>query len=412
MTSPVFRAYDPNRDSKACQRIWQETGWIERDNKDHGKQLAAFLKNAHALIAELDGEAECLVASCPGDFRYQKHDLALGIVAAVTTSLVGRRQGLASRLTARLVAEQAAQGAPLSALGMFEQGFYTRLGFGSGPYEHVVRFDPSQLNLPIKPRPPVRLTASDHGQVYDAMTTRWRAHGGVNMNSEAAIKAEMGWTEDPFGLGYRDSGRLTHFIWGSLKGENGPLKVSAMAYQNRSQLLELLALLGSLSDQVHLVEMIEPAHLQMQDIILTPFRRQNTTEGTEFEESISAEAWWQMRINDLQTCIGATRIPTGELAFNLDLADPIGQYLPAESSWQGTGGKYHLTLGESSSIEEGFHRGAATLSCSISGLTRLWLGCASAYALASCGDIEAPDTLLELLQDKLCLPTPRTGWEF
>ena len=68
--------------------------------------------------------------------------------------------------------------------------------------------------------------------------------------------ADMGWTEDAFGLGYRNA-----------KSEHGPLTINALAYQNTEQLLELLATLKGQGDQVYSVSLLEPSHLQMQDLI-------------------------------------------------------------------------------------------------------------------------------------------------
>ena len=80
--------------------------------------------------------------------------------------------------------------------------------------------------------------------------------------------ADMGWTEDAFGLGYRNAkSELTYFIWGENKSEHGPLTNNALAYQNTEQLLELLAMLKGQGDQVYSVSLLEPSHLQMQDLI-------------------------------------------------------------------------------------------------------------------------------------------------
>jgi predicted acetyltransferase len=77
--------------------------------------------------------------------RHLEADLPMSCVAAVTTSRVARKQGFAARLTAKAIAADAADGALVSALGMFEQGFYNRLGFGTGCYEHLVWFNPAAL---------------------------------------------------------------------------------------------------------------------------------------------------------------------------------------------------------------------------------------------------------------------------
>ena len=66
-------------------------------------------------------------------------------VTAVTTSRIARKQGFARVMTARQLAEAAENGAEVAALGMFDQGFYDQVGFGTGGYEHSIRFDPARI---------------------------------------------------------------------------------------------------------------------------------------------------------------------------------------------------------------------------------------------------------------------------
>lgn len=409
-----FRRLDLKKDLSAVRQIWEEIGWIDRDEEDDAKYLEIFLAASRALVADIEGNAECMVTTTDGSLRHLDNELTLNIVASVTTSLIARKQGLASHMTAALIAEAAQSGSELSALGMFEQGYYSRLGFGTGPYEHRVQFDPSQLTVTNKARVPQRLTPDDYKDVHFALSNRWTSHGSVNVFESAHVHAEMGWTEDAFGLGYRnDSGQLTHFIWGENKGEHGPLTVNAIAYQNAGQLLELLAMLKGLGDQIYSASILEPSHLQMQDLIGSPFRRQTTTEGNEHEEGNYAEAFWQVRINNLESVLEKTRLPgRPELSFNLILADPISEFLSTESSWQGIGGDYSITLGENCKANRGHQHGLPLLRASVGGLSRLWLGCASATAISLSGEIEGDRELLSRIEQSLSLPLPKTGWEF
>jgi predicted N-acetyltransferase YhbS len=252
-----YRAYNPKTDKAAAHQIWREIGWIDYDNKDDEKYLNTFLSSSEVLVAEINGEAECLVASTPGSIKHLETELSLNIIAAVTTSHIARKQGFASRLTAKLIANAAESGALTSALGMFEQGYYSRLGFGTGPYEHIVSFEPSRIKTSVVAGVPSRIGIKDYKDCHRALMNRWRGHGAVQVYPPKDFKAEMGWTEQGFGLGYRDdNGTLTHFIWGESKGERGPYKITAIAYENREQFLELMALIKSLGDQVFAVEMI------------------------------------------------------------------------------------------------------------------------------------------------------------
>lgn len=410
----LFRPFDPQRDLNAVRRIWEEIGWIDRDEDDDAKYLEVFLRASHAIVADIDNTAECMVASSEGSLRHLESEIPLSIIASVTTSLIARKQGFASRMTAALIAEAAQSGSELSALGMFEQGYYSRLGFGTGPYEHRVQFDPSQLVVSTKARIPQRLTSDDYKDVHFALLNRWPTHGSVNVFAAELAHADMGWTEDAFGLGYRNTkGELTHFIWGENKGEHGPLTINALAYQNAEQLLELLAMLKGLGDQVYSVSLLEPSHLQMQDLISSPFRRQATTEGSEHEEGNTAEAFWQIRINNLESVLQRTHLPgRPELAFNLELADPITQYLSEGSAWQGISGDYTITLGENCNAISGHRPSLPLLKASVGGFSRLWLGCASATAISLSGEIEGYQELLNSIEHSLCLPLPKTGWEF
>ena len=415
MTNTKIRPYDSERDEKAVIRIWEETRWIDRDDEDDASHLRGMLDNSRVLVGELDGAAECVTISSPASIRYLNEDIPLGIVAAVTTSPRGRRTGLASRATAELVRQDAEAGMMVSALGMFEQGFYSRLGFGNGPSELRWSLDPSNLNVEARAETPVRITAGDSEDVYLAMSKRSLRHGGVRILNPAHVRADMGWTEHPLGLGYRDAkGELTHFVWGEMKDENGPFVLIAIAWREPQQLQELLALLKGLGDQAHLVKMIEPAGLQLQDFIARPLRESKSPKEGEWRKGAEAEAWWQARINDLAGCLQRTSLAQSgaALAFNLHLDDPIGKFLPAAGGWNGTGGDYIVQLGAASSAEPGSRQGLPSLHADVGGFTRLWLGCAEASAIAAAGQIEASRQLLDDLEATLRLPIPRTGCEF
>lgn len=409
-----YRPYDPEKDREAAQGIWEEIKWIDRDDEDDAKAMEYFLAESRTLVADVNGQAECLVASAPGTILHLNQEINLGIVAAVTTSLIARKLGLASRLTAELIAQDVAAGAEASALGMFEQGFYSRLGFGTGPYEHNVHFNPAHLQINKKAAAPERLTTDQYADIHSALIKRWRGHGSVQVLPLGHTRSELIWTEDSCGFGYRDkAGELTHFIWGELKDEHGPLKITALAYRNREQLLELLALIRNLGDQIYKVSLVEPVHVQLQDLIKEPFRNQNISEGGKYEQLNSAEAFWQIRINNLETCLAKTKLSAPkELKFNLTLKDPITEFLSNEHSWNGIGGDYRVSLGADCKTAEGFEDSLPVLCASVGGFSRLWLGCANANALASSGEISGPQSLIDDLDKTLRMPIPKTGWDF
>ena len=226
-----LRAYDPDRDREAAHRIWMEVGWLEKEKIEIAD---TFIAAGRAMVAEVDGAAECLVLSVPGSLRYLEEDLAFAGVTGVTTSHVARKQGLASRLTARAVAEDAADGALVAGLGMFEQGYYNQLGFGTGGYVHWAHFDPARLRIPVKARAPRRLTAGDWAAVHTSRLDRMRGHGACNLDPAAITRAEIEWISKGFGLGYYDGpgGTLSHHVWLSAREvEGGPFRVAWSSYR-------------------------------------------------------------------------------------------------------------------------------------------------------------------------------------
>jgi hypothetical protein len=350
----------------------------------------------------------------PGAIRYQDEDLPLSAVTAVLTSRIARRQGLAKRLTAQVIAADAAEGALVSSLGIFEQGFYNLLGYGSGSYVHWLSFDPAQLNVDRKARVPRRLTEDDWEVIHIAALARRRGHGGANIHPPELTRAELGWTENGFGLGYNDgpNGELTHYIWCRAKGEHGPYWVYFMAYQNTDQFLELMALIKNLGDQIRQVWMREPGGIQLQDLLIQPFRYRQLTESGKFENRARASAYWQLRICDLQGCLAQTHLWSDELRFNLKLSDPIEKYLDDDAPWRGISGKYVVTLGSSSGAEKGTDKSLPTLTASVGAFSRLWMGVRPATGLSATDDLSGPSELLEKLDRALCLPEPKLDWDF
>jgi len=85
-----FREYNADSDKDAVHRIWLETGWLEKDSKAQAERMDLFLSAGRALVADLDGEPECLVLTMPGVIRHLKDDLPMSGVTGVTTSRIAR----------------------------------------------------------------------------------------------------------------------------------------------------------------------------------------------------------------------------------------------------------------------------------------------------------------------------------
>jgi hypothetical protein len=389
-----------------------EVGWLE---KDKAEIADVWIAASRAMVAEVDGDAECLVVSAPGGLRYLEEDLTLAAVTGVTTSRIARKQGLARRLTARVVAADAAGGALVAGLGMFEQGYYDQLGFGTGGYEHRASFDPARLRVAVEARVPRRITADDWAAVHTSRLARLRGHGSCNLNPAELTRAEMMWMSKGFGLGYYDGpqGALSHHVWlNPREVGSGPYSVSWTSYQTYDQLLELLALIRSLGDQVHLVRMLEPPGIQLQDLIEQPFKQRRISEKSRFEVGTRASAFWQMRICDLPGCLERTHLAGGEVRFNLALHDPISRFLDEDAPWTGIGGEYVVTLGSRSSAEPGLDAALPILRASVGAFTRMWLGVRPTTGLAVTDELEGPPDLLRELDGVLRLPEPKPDWDF
>lgn len=406
-----IREYSAEQDGLALGRIWREIGWAESAEDEEAARI--FVNGGPALVAEVDGAAEALAASVTGVIQYLDQDLPLAIVSAVGVSRVVRKQGLASQLTARLVAQQALSGAAVAALGIFEQGFYDRLGFGALAYAHRCRFDPAHLRVPVQARPPSRLTTDDGERFYRAAQKSLRGHGGCRVDTPAFFQAEFMWARDGFGLGYLDEhGEISHGMWLTGKGEHGPLSVHLVTYQTPQHFLELMALLANLGDQVRSISIREPAWIQIQDLLRQPFQRQMVGEKGEYATGTRALAYQQARILDLDKCLKCTQLPGVELRFNLHLTDPIADFLGADPIWPGLGGKYVISLGAQSTAEMGADSALPILQASVGAFTRLWMGVRPATGLAATDALAGESELLAALDGALRLPRPDEGLTF
>ena len=407
----MIRPIDRQRDSDAVLRIYREVGWVsETAHEGAARELLAC---SRGWVEDIAGSAECFVAACPGTIRYLDGTLPMCAVTSVTTSRIARKQGLAGRLTAHLLADAVERGETVAMLGMFEQGFYNQLGFGTGVYEHWCTFDPAALQLAARARTPVRLTSEDWQAMHSSRLRRFQTHGTCSLTPAGLTRAETLWTENGFGLGYLDlAGEVSHHIWCSAKGEHGPYRVEWMAYQTRDQFLELLALIHSLGEQVHSVRLHEPAGVQIQDFIRQPFKWRRLTERSSHEHRMSAAAYWQIRILHLEACVSAVRLSCEPITFNLVLSDPVADYVKDATAWGGVAGEYTVTLGPDSSVTDGTTSGLPTLRASVNAFSRLWLGVRPATSLAWSDDVQAPEDLLQALDRVLRLPIPYPDWDF
>ena len=404
-----FREYEPDNDQAAAHRVWREVGWIRPGEEP---RVDALFEGSNVLVADLNGQPECFVARGTGTVRHLETDLPFVCIEAVTTSRIARKQGLAGRLTAQSIAQGALQGAAVVGLGMFEQGYYDRLGFGSGSYDIWISFDPADLLVDAEFGIPERLCNDDWEAVHASRLAATRGHGACTITPPSFTAAHMALGGDTFGLGYRDfDGNITHHLWIQGSGEQGPYSVRWMAYRNRQQFIELMALLKAFGDQIRLVRMYEPPGIQLASLLRYPKRSALVTRGSDFQVQAQAIPWWQMRICDVPAAMAGTKLPVAEpMRLNVELTDPIEKYLDDECEWRGVGGSYIVALGPESSAESGSDDRLPTLKASVNAFTRLWLGVAPASGLSITDELAADEDLLNQLDSVVRLPRPSPCW--
>ena len=407
-TSIEIRDFHIERDMASVQRIWREIGWSDSERTDQA--MTAFFETGTTSVGLVNDEVECSVQAQSGSMRLDHEELPLCVIAAVTTSRVARGLSLAQQLAARELAMGQRRGEAVAVLGMFDQGFYNKLGFGTGAYINEFRVDPNLFDISLKPRAPRRLSADDSDAMLAALMARPPLHGNVVINQSSCFQAELR-MEDGFGLGYYEGQRLTHFVWIKPQDEHGPYKVRWMGYQDGQGLLELFALLKSLGDQVYSIHMMEPPHVQLQSILKRPFRSQAVAEEGKYAAEQSASAWYQLRILDIPACINALSYRGPQIGFRLNVEDPVDGMLAGDGSWRSVGGSFDVTLGQHAAVNPAENETLPALTCSINTLSRLIWGVATASSLAISDGLQAPVSLLTAL-DGVFTPNPKPGWNF
>lgn len=403
------RDFDYDKDLGAIKRIWREVGWIEGDQEE--AHVDGFFSVGHTRVGVIDSVPECSVHTVPGHIQLNRTPLSLCAVTAVTTSRIARGKAFAKRLTAQQLIRAQQQGAQAAALGMFDQGFYDLLGFGTGAYDYQFTFDPSLLMVDHRVAPPVRLGLDNAEEMHAALLARHKVHGSVDLAPWQLVRAEMGFHGDCVALGYRDDqGVLTHFLVMDAKGERGPYRVFMWAYQNNDQLLQLLGLIKSLADQVYSVVLLEPPELQLQALLERPFRHRTLTRGSDHGNLAGAAAWWQVRVLDVVAAVAALGSTHAEANFSVQISDPLDAYAEEPVC----GGRYVVQLGEHCHAERvsSDDDQQADLTCSINAFSRWVFGVCPASSLRITDEFTLTEELAATLDNLVRLPRPTPGWDF
>lgn len=158
-----------------AQLVWHDCGWS--DKVEECDLLDTFFKLGPSWVGIRDEAVQSVVHTAAATIRYQDADIPLQAVTGVTTGLQARRGGVAARTLAHAIAAGAANGAIVSALGIFDQGFYDRLGYGSLDIMRLIRFDPRDIRVDATHRAPLRFSEKDVDDIHAARSRQiGRAH--------------------------------------------------------------------------------------------------------------------------------------------------------------------------------------------------------------------------------------------
>ncbi len=403
--------YDASLHLNDCLITWRDAGWLEKGSE---KAAEEFIGSGSAMVGLENGRAVALATSGKGSMHHCLHssDLPFCSINSVNVSFHGRKLGYAAALTTSLLAEAAERGDACAGLGMFEQGFYDRLGFSNMPYWNSVSLVPSEIALEGEfASRPVRLSAENWMEIHRNRTDRYRHHGSINLSS-ASTKAAMDFSGNCFVLGFRnEDGELTHHIFfEKIAGENGPAYTGWLVYGNPSQFRNLLLVIKSLGDQLDIVRINEPPGVQIQALLKKPLSTRRRT-----LKSVQAEtrtlSWTQCRILDLEGCINGMNCPGESCSFNLRLHDPITDIMEKSRGWRGCSGDYTVFLSSDSRAVPGISPGLPMMECSVNTFTKLWNGSVRPTLLPFTDSISAPPELLRAVEKAVPMPEPSFDWE-
>jgi len=407
----TIRPYEKDRDLDDLRQVWKDIGWTKDDDTTGMDYIA---RGCTSTVAEVDGRAQAFATTGAGDMCYLRRRLPMCCVLGVGTGHLARQGGLAGRVTAASVARGVAEGAAVATLGIFDQGFYDRLGFGTSAPVRLSRIDPSALMVDRPRRAPCRLTRDDWEEMHANRLRRMRLHGSVSIETPWITRGDMQRGSAPFGMGFRDeqTGALTHHLWiRSADLDYGPYQIAWFSYETPAQALELFGVLKTLGDQVTSVKFMDPPGFHVQSLLEKPLRALRATEGGKQALQSESLAFWQVRMCDVPRCLAETKLPGESVRFNLQLSDGVSAFLDDDAPWRGVAGDYVVTLGPESSAEAGTDAALPTMRATVNAFTRLWLGVSPATCLAVTDVVDVPAELAAALDDVLRLPAPHLEWD-
>ena len=95
LTKVGYRTFSFKHDLKAIKRIWREVGWVTEGAPE--KAMDIIFAADDTLVGCINGNPECSVLAQSGTMRLDETDLPLCVIAAITTSCIGRGQGVVQK---------------------------------------------------------------------------------------------------------------------------------------------------------------------------------------------------------------------------------------------------------------------------------------------------------------------------
>ena len=93
LTKVEYRKLNFKQDLKAIKLIWREVGWVAEDAPEKARDI--IFAEDDTVAGCINGNPECSVLAQFGTMRLDETDLPLCVIAAVTTSRIGRGQSFA-----------------------------------------------------------------------------------------------------------------------------------------------------------------------------------------------------------------------------------------------------------------------------------------------------------------------------
>lgn len=460
-----FRVVNAKPDLEQLKLLWKDAAW-DAELEDYEAALRHLIPHTHSLVADDDRGIAAVVASMGGEFQFLESSLPMSVVLSVLSAAHARRQGHSAELLTILLQQEQTRGAVVAVLGAFDQGYYDKLGFGTGGYDPVMVMNPAALRIPSHARraldhPSVRIrriTNADSEALFASWVRHKRYHGACTAKNVGFVSAMMhGMAGQGFGLAICEgSGTNEHIaahFFGKRLGE-GKLDILWACADTPARYLQLLEVIHRLSDQLEQVKLTPPPYIALHDLLARPLRDGIVHTGHPFDDALL----WQLRILDIPRAIHAVRLPIAETVhFTLRITDPVEKYAPAD--WTGCAGDYAVQLGEESrcvplksqgeswgnaqqgewgETREGAWsesrgntqggargntqdnaqdnaqeaQGEAVLDASIGAFSRFWSGALRPSALSHSDHFHASEELIAQLERVYSVPTPFRMWEF